>query len=353
MINELTRKNAHTELDHIFKTILPAHGMTERPEQIRLSHTMLDAMFENRIALSDAGTGIGKTYAYLTAAIVYSHSRLVDGLPFQPVIIATSSIALQNAIVREYLPFLSDALSDDPHITTPILAALRKGKSHYVCDERLRQHLQQRPNGKNVMQKKELYSLRDVLDLDETQKLSSFDRERVCVPQFCDCKHPDCRYRRHLTECGQKRYLFQICNQNLWLADCMHRENGLKPILPDACTVIVDEAHTSTTAARLAESMDAEPVPHAIPSAYGWKIFKEQRRETKIPLNMVPNTVPVIYPPITPIPSSESRPYLSATTARELSLEIEKEVPIAARPIWNKNTAIGSAKTAVPRFPNS
>lgn len=109
MINELTRKNAHTELDHIFKTILPAHGMTERPEQIRLSHTMLDAMFENRIALSDAGTGIGKTYAYLTAAIVYSHSRLVDGLPFQPVIIATSSIALQNAIVREYLPFLSDA----------------------------------------------------------------------------------------------------------------------------------------------------------------------------------------------------------------------------------------------------
>ena len=115
MINELTRKNAHTELDHIFKTILPVHGMTERPEQIRLSHPMLDAMFENRIALSDAGTGIGKTYAYLTAAIVYSHSRLVDGLPFQPVIIATSSIALQNAIVREYLPFLSDALSDDPH----------------------------------------------------------------------------------------------------------------------------------------------------------------------------------------------------------------------------------------------
>ena len=115
MINELTRKNAHTELDHIFKTILPVHAMTERPEQIRLSHTMLDAMFENRIALSDAGTGIGKTYAYLTAAIVYSHSRLVDGLPFQPVIIATSSIALQNAIVREYLPFLSDALSDDPH----------------------------------------------------------------------------------------------------------------------------------------------------------------------------------------------------------------------------------------------
>ena len=70
------------------------------------------------------------------------------------------------------------------------------------------------------------------------------------LPPFCDCKHPDCRYRRHLTECGQKRYLFQICNQNLWLADCMHRENGLKPILPDACTVIVDEAHKLPETAR-------------------------------------------------------------------------------------------------------
>lgn len=250
MIHELTRKNAHTELDHIFKTILPAHGMTERPEQIRLSHTMLDAMFENRIALSDAGTGIGKTYAYLTAAIVYSHSRQVDGLPFQPVIIATSSIALQNAIMREYLPFLSDALAEDPHITTPILAALRKGKSHYVCDARLRRHLQQRPENKNVRQKHELCALHGIFDLDETQKLSSFDRERVCVPQFCDCKHPSCRYRQHLAECSQKRYLFQICNQNLWLADCMHRESGLRPILPDACTVIVDEAHKLPETAR-------------------------------------------------------------------------------------------------------
>ena len=132
MINELTRKNAHTELDHIFKTILPAHGMTERPEQIRLSHTMLDAMFENRIALSDAGTGIGKTYAYLTAAIVYSHSRLVDGLPFQPVIIATSSIALQNAIVREYLPFLA---TEDL-----MMEAVKRGGDRQQLHEIIRRH---------------------------------------------------------------------------------------------------------------------------------------------------------------------------------------------------------------------
>ncbi|MFR7744445.1 MAG: hypothetical protein ACLU3I_15055 [Acutalibacteraceae bacterium] len=53
---------------------------------------------------------------------------MVDGLPFQPVIIATSSIALQNAIVREYLPFLSDALSDDPHIHNTHSCRLAQGQ---------------------------------------------------------------------------------------------------------------------------------------------------------------------------------------------------------------------------------
>ena len=250
MINELTRKNAHTELDHIFKTVLPAHGMTERPEQTRLSHTMLDAMFDDKIAMSDAGTGVGKTYAYLVAGLVFCHSRRVDGLPFQPVIIATSSIALQNAILREYLPFLSDALADDPHITTPIQAALRKGKSHYVCDKRFCQHLAQRSVRKNTAQEKSLHALQQTLDLDEVPQLSSYDRVRVCVPQNCSCQHQNCRYRQYVADCGRKCYTFQICNHNLWLADCMHRENGMKPIMPDACAVIVDEAHKLPEAAR-------------------------------------------------------------------------------------------------------
>mgnify|MGYP002519545191 CR=1 FL=1 len=56
-------------IDHIFKDLFPAQGMTERSEQIKLSHRMLDAMLNGGIALCDAGTGIGKTYAYLTAAM--------------------------------------------------------------------------------------------------------------------------------------------------------------------------------------------------------------------------------------------------------------------------------------------
>ena len=134
-------KNAHEKLEHIFKNLLPKHNMPERAEQMRLSHRILDAMFDKKIALCDAGTGIGKTYAYLAAGIVYHISGTESGQLFQPLIISTSSIALQNAIQNEYLPFLTKVLLDDGMIHSPIRAVVRKGKSHYVCDERLERHL--------------------------------------------------------------------------------------------------------------------------------------------------------------------------------------------------------------------
>ena len=68
------RLKAHKLIDHIFQDLLPAHGMAQRPEQIQLSHRMLDAMQDGRIALCDAGTGIGKTYAYLAAAAAANQS---------------------------------------------------------------------------------------------------------------------------------------------------------------------------------------------------------------------------------------------------------------------------------------
>ena len=60
-MNDYNRQNSHNKIDHIFKDLLPAQGMPERPEQIALSHRMLEAMQDGGIALCDAGTGIGKT----------------------------------------------------------------------------------------------------------------------------------------------------------------------------------------------------------------------------------------------------------------------------------------------------
>lgn len=245
------RQNAHNEIDRIFKVLFPTRNMAERPEQVALCHRMLDAMLEGGIALCDAGTGIGKTYAYLVAGTVYSRLRAASGLGPKSILVSTSSIALQTAARDEYLPLLSDVLTEDGMIDQPIQAVIRKGKSHYVCDERLERRL-----GQLDLQKKNwkagaaLLSLREQLDMDEAAHLSSYDRERVCVPRICDCQREGCRYLSFLEDCDSGRYLFHICNHNLLLADAIHRGSGRKSILPDACALIVDEAHKLPETAR-------------------------------------------------------------------------------------------------------
>ena len=248
-INDTNRQKAHSMIDHIFKDLFPAQGMTERSEQIKLSHRMLDTMLGGGIALCDAGTGIGKTYAYLTAAA--AASRFGAGSSHRPIIISTSSIALQNAVQTEYLPLLSCALLADGQIDRPLLSVIRKGKGHYVCDERLQRRLRQvNFQKKDPAAADALRSLKDTLDMDKVPHLSGYDRERVCVPQICDCGHQDCRYRRFLKRCDDDRYVFQICNHNLLLADAIHRSQGRRSILPEHGIIIVDEAHKLPEAAR-------------------------------------------------------------------------------------------------------
>ena len=247
--NDTNRQKAHSMINHIFKDLFPAQGMTERSEQIKLSHRMLDAMLNGGIALCDAGTGIGKTYAYLTAAA--AASRFGAGSSHRPIIISTSSIALQNAVQTEYLPLLSCALLADGQIDRPLLSVIRKGKGHYVCDERLQRRLRQvNFQKKDPAAADALRSLKEALDMDKVPHLSGYDRERVCVPQICDCGHQDCRYRRFLKRCDDDRYVFQICNHNLLLADAIHRSQGRRSILPEHGVIIVDEAHKLPEAAR-------------------------------------------------------------------------------------------------------
>ena len=95
-----------------------------------------------------------------------------------------------------------------------------------------------------------LRTLKGTLDMDNVPHLSGYDRERVCVPQFCDCDHQDCRYKRFLKRCDADRYVFQICNHNLLLADAIHRSQGKRPIFPEHSVIIVDEAHKLPEAAR-------------------------------------------------------------------------------------------------------
>ena len=249
---------AHREIDTIFRVLFPEHGMAVREEQIMLCHKMLDNLLGRNIALCDAGVGIGKTYAYLVACVLMrKYSLLAEGCsPYEqrPVVISTSSIALQKAILTEYIPFLSRILQENGTIQAPIKAVIRKGKEHFVCDERLEHRIVAiEEKNKNALQKEALLSLKEHYDMDEVSNLSGFDRRMVSVPKFCsgDCpKRGSCRYQQYLERSRDHEMFIQICNHNYLLADGYHRLQDYRPLLKDYRALIVDEAHKLPDAAK-------------------------------------------------------------------------------------------------------
>lgn len=236
----------------IFRQQLPAHGMAVREGQIELCHTMLDALYNKGVALCDAGVGLGKTYAYLVACLLWQSQR--PRALWQPVVISTASVALQEAILQEYIPFLSSVLLQYGYFNRPIQAVLRKGKERFVCDlhllERQRQMAQR---GERFARRSAiLRQAQECLDLDKLPSLSGFDRRQICVPEHCPRLCPArsrCRYQRYLQESNGTAVSIQVCNHNYLLADALHRGNSWKPLLRDYQAVVVDEAHRLPEAA--------------------------------------------------------------------------------------------------------
>ena len=239
---------SHRMVEQIFREILPRRGMAVREEQIALCHEVLDTLYNKEISLCEAGVGIGKTLAYLVACILWQMHR-----PNQlkmPVVISTSSVALQDAILNEYLPDLSAVLLAEGIITKPITAVVRKGKERFVCDARLAER-QAKAISKGSRQKGSLRMAENVLDLDHIPGLSRYDRCRICVPQSCprDCfLRLDCRYQQYLRD--SRKPDIQICNHNYLLANASHRLEERPLLLRQYQALVVDEAHKLPDAAR-------------------------------------------------------------------------------------------------------
>ena len=239
---------SHRMVEQIFREILPRRGMAVREEQIALCHEVLDTLYNKEISLCEAGVGIGKTLAYLVACILWQMHR-----PNQlkmPVVISTSSVALQDAILNEYLPDLSAVLLAEGIITAPITAVVRKGKERFVCDARLAER-QAKAISKGQRQKGSLRMAENVLDLDHIPGLSRYDRCRICVPQSCprDCfLRLDCRYQQYLRD--SRKPDIQICNHNYLLANASHRLEERPLLLRQYQALVVDEAHKLPDAAR-------------------------------------------------------------------------------------------------------
>ena len=239
---------SHRMAEKIFLDILPRHGMAVREEQIALCHEVLDTLYNKEISLCEAGVGTGKTLAYLVGCILWKMHR-PERMKL-PIVISTSSVALQDAILTEYLPDLSAILQDEGIITAPITAVVRKGKERFVCDARLAERASLvQPSRKR--QTNSLNIAAHILDMDHIPELSRYDRYRISVPRSCprDCfMRLDCRYQQYLRDSMKPD--IQICNHNYLLADAAHRMENQPLLLRSYQALVVDEAHKLPDAAR-------------------------------------------------------------------------------------------------------
>ena len=224
---------------------------------------MLNAMEETKVALCEAEVGTGKTHAYILAATIY---RLFHGSS-QPTIISTSTIALQKALTEEYIPQISDILMEHRIIEKPLTYVVRKGKSHYACDDRVRNYRSSIKNN-NRDEDKKLVELLDKLfgggcsiDLDGLP-LTDYVKGRICVERchlHCDLSSI-CHYRNFIRKSQTNAYDFQIVNHNLVLADVLSQKGGRNRLFPACCILIFDEAHKLLDAARQMYGMAFESV---------------------------------------------------------------------------------------------
>jgi len=283
-------------LHHIFETILPEHGYGVREKQIELAAHILEAIGKRAISLSEAEVGTGKTHAYIIAAALAKRGRVNDfwlrghykgqsyaESAYMPVVISTSSIALQDAIVRDYIPGISRILMEHGVIKEPLTCVIRKGREHYICEKNLRAFYadtDRRTKRLIAPLLKEDASI----DLADADSLTAYMKRKIGVSGRCDenCPHRDeCRYLLHMEHVQSNKHDFQVCNHNYFLADVLRRAENGHPLIPHYQAVIIDEAHKFITAARQMYGVELSSlaVPGVVDSVLGFVYRKGESGE--------------------------------------------------------------------------
>ena len=257
-------KKAEIMLEQVFKNILPQSGYVFRDNQLKLAQEILKTMQDVKIAVCESEVGTGKTHAYILAAIVNkifnkNYTKVRNAYPISkdyyksynnmPILLSTSSIVLQKAIMNDYIPEISNILMKEKIINKPLTAVIRKGKEHYICDKRLDDCVYNIDKEKHLDVYKNLISLRALnykrIDLDEISIPTGL-KSKICVSANCNClchRYEDCRYNMLLNSMKSYEHDFQICNHNYFFADAIRRSAGQEALIPNYSALIIDEAH--------------------------------------------------------------------------------------------------------------
>lgn len=261
----LLRESLAEIQNHIFEVILPEYGYGIREKQMELAEHILEAIGHRAVSLSKTEVGTGKTHAYLIAAALAKRGRVNDfwlrgyypdqsyaESAYMPVVISTASIALQNVIVKDYIPEISRILMAHDIIKTPLSCVLRKGREHYICERNLFSYYRDA----EVSVKRQLAPLLTSaasIDLADAERLTPYVKRRIGVSGYCGENCPyytDCRYQNHLRHVQSGEHDFQVCNHNYFLADVIRRSKDKATLIPHYQAVIIDEAHKFLQAAR-------------------------------------------------------------------------------------------------------
>lgn len=218
-------------------------GFESRPQQLEMAGAVADALDNKQKLLVEAGTGVGKSFAYLVPAI-----RAVSSRKDFKVVISTHTISLQEQLIRKDLPFLQSVLPGDYR---PVLV---KGRGNYLSLRRLR-----------AAQSKASSLLDTPGAIDQLIQIGRWSRQTQdgsksdlpvqpyepvwdlvqsdsgnCLGRKCP-HHADCFYFQ-----ARKRVFganILVVNHALFFADLALRRSG-GGLLPDYQAVIFDEAHT-------------------------------------------------------------------------------------------------------------
>lgn len=212
-------------------------GFKPRESQKQMAQAVTEAIDSQTQLVVEAGTGTGKTFAYLVPA-------LRSG---KKVILSTGSKALQDQLFNRDLPTVAKALK------STLRLALLKGRSNYLCLERFEQ--QSFAAGELTdSQKKDLVILRSWVSQTDDGDTSTCSRVSedstiwsLVTSNNDNCLGSDCpNYKECFVVKARKRAMdadIIVVNHHLFLADVVVKETGFGELIPESDVVIFDEAH--------------------------------------------------------------------------------------------------------------
>jgi len=232
-----------SSLDSFFSAggILSRHipGYRARSQQLEMAQAIADTIAHNGVLVAEAGTGTGKTFAYLVPAL------LAGG----KVILSTGTKTLQDQLFNRDVPTIRAALK------VPVSVTLLKGRANYICHYHLKKTLSD--EGISFSSREEIkfsklienYARRsktgDKSGLHKVPENAAIWQQVTSTRENClgsDC--PD--YKQCFVMEARKKALLSdivVVNHHLFFADVMLRDEGVSELLPACNTVIFDEAH--------------------------------------------------------------------------------------------------------------